>query len=198
MWGKCKAELSSLLMCILDCAHVRRFQVGSVARWETEASWRTERGSPPESPRTGVCVVLDLTDFGVNNFFAVFFVSGSSGWPFYSKSYASSTNFSVCHCHLIVEVADSTSSFSLETNHELCKLCIQPKLNVAYKPIKIMFPPQLKLRSFSLFERRTLHTKYCTCMLMTVTREAIDISSTEPTSYMHRSLTCNGHVPYMQ
>lgn len=127
-----------------------------------------------------------------------FFVSGSSGWPFYSKSYASSTNFSVCHCHLIVEVADSTSSFSLETNHELCKLCIQPKLNVAYKPIKIMFPPQLKLRSFSLFERRTLHTKYCTCMLMTVTREAIDISSTEPTSYMHRSLTCNGHVPYMQ
>lgn len=189
MWGKRKAELSSLLMCILDCAHVWRFQVGSVAWWETEASRGTERGSPPESPQTGVYVVLDLTDFGVNNFFLVFclFVSGSSGWPFYFKSYASSTNFSVCHCHLIVEVTDSTSSFSLETNHELCKLCIQPKLNIAYKPIKIMFPPQLKLRSFSLFERITLHTKYCACMLMTVTREAI---ATEP-SILH------AQIPYL-
>lgn len=53
-----------------------------------------------------------------------------------------------------------------------------------------MFPPQLKLRSFSLFERITLHTKYCACMLMTVTREAIDISSTEP-SILH------AQIPYL-
>lgn len=41
------------------------------------------------------------------------FVSGSSCWPFYSKSYASSSNFFVCYCHLIFsKVTDNTSSFS--------------------------------------------------------------------------------------